>query len=61
MNKKLGALLVVSIFFSGASFDNNATVIPKPVKDTTLKVQVIDAKFAELDSLLLEIRKYEVK
>lgn len=57
--KKLIAFIVVSVLFSGATFinraDNKSNI---PVKQVT-KVKIIEQKLSILDSLLIELDKYE--
>lgn len=65
--KKLGALILVCLLFSGAGYDNTASVINLPVKKKdsihidTVKITEMENKVQELNKLMLELKKYESK
>lgn len=57
--KKLIAFIGVSVLFSGATFINRAnTNVDMPTKPIS-KVEIITQKVSKLDSLLIELDKYE--
>ncbi len=60
--KKIFALLVTCVFFSGTSYDNQASIIPVPTETKdTVRIQEMDEKVQELDSLLIQLKEYETK
>lgn len=64
--KKVTALFGVLLLFSGAGFDNKANIneikeIHTIYVDPTISIDKLVNKTNELDSLLIELQKYEKK
>jgi len=58
--KKLIAFIGISVLFSGATFINKANYRAEiPVHQDTIKINKINDKLITLDSLLLQLKKYE--
>lgn len=60
--KKIIAFIGITILFSGTALVNkNEKKYQEPFNNDSIKVDIIEQKMAKLDSLLLELQKYENK